>query len=274
MKHMTVLMMTLLAGLSVAQSNSSKLPKVTKQGDVYLSRSKVSLPGGMTQDMSTVGASFYKVDGATAATGIPERCMAFKSGDGAAEAAANASGATATPKAPVSLDAGNPLPVHPGGAAYATLQRQKNGSAISYAASTPTLPPPPAKLVIDIPGAKGGFPAMKGKTFPSTAALKFTAPAAGEAVTLQTNFAWSNPTREATATVILMGQDEEHDVTFVCYARDDGSFGFPAAFQSELKRQGFVEGRLSSVGRMNSRSYREGDALLNVTVSEFEIRTE
>lgn len=114
---------------------------------------------------------------------------------------------------------------------------------------------------------------MKNMAFPTTAPVVLTAPRVDDNVTLNTKFTWSNPTKDATTMVLLTGMQEEGGVMFTCTAVDDGASTFPAAAVMALKAKGFTLGQLTMVGRMNSRSYRQSDAQLNLRVMTVEMHS-
>jgi|GEM_PF-3391025 len=254
-----VLVGAALCGAVVAQTTGLK--PVTMQGDVTLTRSVMSIPGMPDMDSGTVTATFRRVRGGSGAGQVPEACVVTRASAGQASPGGSAIGGGTED---VSVDAGDPITVRYAQSPYATLKRQTVGKNITYQAATP-VPAPTAALVVDVPGAAGGFPAFRAAAFPSSAGLKLTAPKDG-AVSLETKFTWSNPTNDAATHVMIVGSDERAQLAFVCTARDDGAFAFPEASRAELKRLGFRSGTLTMVGRQGTRVHRVADAQLNVHV--------
>ncbi len=131
--------------------------------------------------------------------------------------------------------------------------------------STP-LPALPSGLTVDVPGASGGFPAFSGTPFPTTPqAVTLTAPADGS-VTSSTTFAWSSPSNDPNTLVLIGGVQPSPAASFVCFARDDGSFSFSSATQAQLATAGFTQGQLNHTGRFAVRTTVQGDAVLNTYI--------
>ena len=252
MKHL-LLLASLLSGASSAQGT----PPITMIGDVYLSRSELSMPGLAPQVTATTSASFFKGTSTLAAALSQDLCTVVKEGDGVPQVPA---GSASTPAA---LDAGTPLVLRTAQASYAQLVRSA-GPQYTYRSTVPALPAPPAGLVLNIPGAKGGFPAFSGVPVPVSDPPRLTVPAAGESFTVNTAFTWSNPTKDPNATVLLTGMSDDSDVMFTCLAKDDGTFTLPAATAAQLRALGFESGTLTGVGRTVSRTFRSGSAALTV----------
>lgn len=176
-----------------------------------------------------------------------------------------------------SLDAGDPLTVNANGSVYATLTRQTSEvegetlySYITDFMNPPAPPLPDTGLTLDIPGAEDGFPAFAGVALPSVAAFALTGPEDTTAITTGTTFTWSGGANGTNIAVVLFGSGEVGEaetVSFACYARDDGSFTFPADTQAALNEAGFTTGSLVSAGRLASSSQTQGDALLNLVTA-------
>ncbi|PYE52759.1 hypothetical protein [Deinococcus yavapaiensis] len=275
MKRLTFSLSTaaLLVGITLASGATAAnppLPPITRVGVVSIGRSSMQMPGVGSMDVVTSNASFYRGGGESLGSAARDVCTVLASVPDAQEP--STPGLDTPEKAPnvVSLDAGNPLVLRGAAQSYANLPRFKQGATISYAANPPLRQAPPANLVIDIPGAQGGFPAMKNMAFPTTAPVTLSAPKNGVGVKPSTTFTWSNPTKDANTLVLLSGTQEEGGVTFTCTAIDDGTFTFPAATAAALKKAGFEVGQLTMLGRMSSRSYRQGDAQLVLQVTSMQ----
>ncbi|GGL88063.1 hypothetical protein GCM10010840_27620 [Deinococcus aerolatus] len=254
MKHL-LLLAPLLSGVTSAQGAAP--PPITMVGDVSLSRSELTIPGMAPQVTVSAAASFFKGSTALTASLSQDVCSVVKDEDGLPQAPAAASGT------PVPLDAGTPLALRTAQAPYAQLVRS-GPPQYTYRSAVPALPAPPAGLVLNIPGAAGGFPAFSGVAVPVSDPLRLTAPAAGESFTLKTAFTWSNPTKDPNATVLLTGMADDSEVMFSCVVKDDGTFTLPAATAAELSALGFGSGILTGVGRTVSRTVRSGSAVLTV----------
>lgn len=259
--------MVLIGVLLAAFSASAADSKVTRVGDVTLSITSMALPGLGSRDMVMGFAAFRKGTGSAGNVRAQDVCFVTKTAEAGPPGSIPGEPASSKPPADNSLDAGDPLTLRQGAQTYTTLPRRKQGQAISYTTGMQAaLKAPTAGLVIDIPGAAGGFPAMKDKAFPVTAPVKLTAPTPDDDITPATTFTWANPSKEASTLVMLTGAQEDKDLFFTCMAVDDGKFNFPAATLAELKQKGLDSGHLMTVGRMSSRTYQEGDALLNIRV--------
>ena len=251
----------LLAPIALAQV--SKPQSIAKVGDVYLTRTYIAAPGMNGQDSVRVTASFFRGTASLATSLTRETCTVQDGGDGPLGLPSVLPDAAAI-QAPTFLDAGTPLVMYAGAGVYAQLNRLRQGSRISYAPTVPSLPTPPARLVLDIPGASGGFPTFTGVEVPPSEPPRLTSPTADDDVTLNTPFRWSNPTGDANATVLLTGMQDDPELVFSCLVRDDGTFSFPQEIAAQLRSKGFVSGMLTGVGRTASRTYRSGDAALSV----------
>ncbi|WP_019588562.1 hypothetical protein [Deinococcus apachensis] len=261
MKHALWTLPLLLAPIALAQV--SKPPPITKVGDVYLTRTQIAVPGMPAQVTAAVTASFFRSTSSLAAPLTREVCGVQEGGDGPLGLTSVPSNASPV-EAPTFLDAGTPLVLRAGSKGYAQLKRTRQGSRISYVSTVPTLPAPPPGLVLDIPGAPGGFPAFKGVEVPPSDLPRLTVPTRDEDVTPSTTFRWSNPTHDANTTVLLMGMQEDPELVVSCLVRDDGTFSFPPEVVAQLKAKGFTSGMLTGVGRTSGRTYRSGDAALSV----------
>lgn len=261
MKRCLWILPLLLAPATLAQT--SKPQAITKVGDVYLTRTLIAMPEMPPQVTASVTASFFRGTSSLATPLTRETCAVQDGGDGLL-GLPGVSPDAAPVQAPTFLDAGTPLVLHAGSKPYAQLNRLRQGSRISYVPTVPTLPAPPSGLVLDIPGAPGGFPAFKGAVVPPADPPRLTSPSADEDVTPNTTFRWSNPTRDPNATVLLMGMQEDPELMFSCMVQDDGTFSFPPEVVTQLKSKGFTSGMVTGVGRTTSRTYRSGDAALSV----------
>lgn len=261
MKHSFWILHLFLAPIALAQASNPQ--PIAKVGDVYLMRTHIAVPGMSGQDTVSVTASFFRGTASLASSLTRETCSVVQGEDQTLGLPRMPSNGAAI-QAPTFLDAGTPLVMHASSKAYAQLNRVRQGSRISYAPTVPTLPAPPTALLLDIPGASGGFPAFKGVKVPSSEPPRLTLPSADEDVTLNTTFKWSNPTGDANATVLLTGMQDDPELAFSCLVQDDGTFSFPAGVAAQLKSKGFTSGMLTGVGRTTSRTYRSGDAALSV----------
>ncbi|MFC4454728.1 hypothetical protein [Deinococcus sonorensis] len=257
------------AVLSAAASSSTPLPPVTRAGQVSLTTVQVPLLGQGLSTTVTVEARFVPGQGEAAGVEAHDACT-VQAEDPAASPDQPRPDAWTSASVPArTLDAGDPLTLR-GAQPYALLPRTRQGQLFSYTLRAPLPQAPPPDLKLDIPGAAGGFPAMKGLTVPTVAPLALTAPAADD-VTPDTIFRWSNPSRDPGALVLLTGRQDDGDLIFSCTAVDDGSFSFPAATAAELRRRGFT-GSLTMTGRMVARGYRQNDAQLVLRVMRLQMR--
>lgn len=261
----------LLVG-AAALAQTTQLPPITKVGDVSLTRTRLAFPGMPAQDRVTVTASFVKGGAPLGGAATRDACLVQDVGDDEPTLPSVPSEAPSM-AAPTFLDAGTPLVMRSGANTYAQLARSGSGARqpISYAPTVPTLPAPPAQLVLDVPGAKDGFPAFANVAVPSAEPPRLTAPALDEDITPTTSFRWSNPTGDANAAVLIMGMSADPELVFSCFAQDDGAFAFPAAFTAQLKAKGFEAGMLTMIGRTTARTVRSGNAALGLRSSVYEM---
>ncbi|WP_158679952.1 hypothetical protein [Deinococcus sp. NW-56] len=263
----------LLTALLVGSGLATDPPKVTRVGEVSVVVTRISVPMLGDRDMVVGTGSFRPGSDAGGPLRSQDQCFVAEMDDGQAAPTGQPPGA-ASPAPGLSLDAGDPLTLRLGTQVYATLPRRQQGQVISYATDMPNpLKAPPAGLVLDIPGAAGGFPAMKDRALPTAALLRLTAPAAGDPVTPQTAFQWANPSNDPATQVMLSALDEERGLALTCLAVDDGAFSLPAATAADLKARGWGEGLLTTYGRMATRTYQQGDARLTLNSIVMQVNT-
>ena len=170
---------------------------------------------------------------------------------------------------PKALDAGERLTIRGGGHDLGAAERMVMDSGpikfINYIAAD--LPELNGDLLLDIPGATPGFPAMTGVAFPTMPpAMDLQASTPLSAITKSTTFSW---TAGSSGNLVILsgdGKAGEKDANFSCMAADDGRFAFPADTKAEMDKLGFTDGHLTNVGRIAGSSHVVGDALLVISV--------
>ena len=217
----------------------------TKTGAALLSRYS-SVLGGKAQTL-TVGsgvfntASFKGAPPSLATSGIPDSC---ELGDPAPPDPIQ------TPKGR-SLNAGPQLTLKSGAQTYASLPKKiAQDGAIMYGDGQTPLPTLPAQLSVQVPGAAGGFPAFTASFPPTPQKVQLSAPAPGATVTPDTTFRWSNPSNRADTTVLFSISQTSPDTSFsfLCFAKDDGSFSFSNEVKAALSGRGWRSGKILSTG--------------------------
>ena len=171
------------------------------------------------------------------------------------------------------IDAGDVLTVSSQGSVYVTLENQ--GNLYGKPFSGDPLPFPPRNLTVDIPGSANGYPAFAGAAF-APAPEQFALSVSGgdfKNVTADTVFSWTGA-----------GSDQGYfwfsgagrnangaSVNFGCFARDDGSFTFPAQARQDLAAAGFTNGVMyNAVREARARIIRDKTAL-DLSVAYFEV---
>lgn len=168
---------------------------------------------------------------------------------------------------PISLDAGPQLTVKTDPDTYALLQRQIEGSSISYLATN--LGPLPATARVEITGAAGGFPALNAAMPSLPAEFDLSATPSLTEVNKDSLFSWTDPLG-GSAQMVLIGYQSVSDTEFIgftCIAPDTGSFSFPAQTKAELDAAAFSKGQLFLAIRQNSRTQTQGDTHLVLSAS-------
>lgn len=249
-------------------------PKITRVGDVTLMVNGMDVPMLGMQYMIMGTGSFNKASAERNNAIAVDACFVMNTKESKERPVGSVPGdEKPTKEVNNSLDAGDPLTLRNGADTYHALKREVKEGVYSYATPLKAgLKAPKPGLVIDIPGAANGFPAMKDKAFPSVEIVKMTAPPIKGAVTLDTTFTWSNPSNHPSTLVMLTGMEPDKDLVFTCLAIDDGQFNLPASTVADLKAKGFTSGQLMTVSRMASRTYVEGDAQLNIRVMTMQVQ--
>ncbi len=231
----------------------------TKTGAVVLSRYSSVLGGG--EQTQTVGsgvfntASFRNAPPSLANSDIPDSCQLGNP---------TQPDPIDTPQSAPTLDAGSKLILKSGAQTYTTLPKQSQNGDILYGDGTTPLPNLPSQLSVQVPGAPDGFPAFTASFPPTPQKVKLTAPAIDRTVTPDTVFRWSNPSGRADTVVLFSISQTAPDTSFsfLCFARDDGTFSFPNAVKAALSGRGWKSGKILSTGAFAYNVVPKGNAVM------------
>ena len=170
------------------------------------------------------------------------------------------------------IDAGDTLTLSSGTDVYTTLTGGSSGYSKPY--SREPLADPPRSLSMSIPGTANGYPAFASSTFPTVPGDYDLSVSDGDVknVNANTTFTWTGETSsDAYFWFAGAGRNEDGEsVTFACFAKDDGSFTFPSATQSELAAAGLVNGELLYSVRDARSRIIQGKTALDLSVAFYE----
>lgn len=128
----------------------------------------------------------------------------------------------------------------------------------------------PAELTVTLPGDK--FPARELVTFPEAVpSFSLQSPADVTALRADTAFSWTTDAAGKDTFVLLTGSSDDGTSSFICYAKDDGSFTFPKS--TPMATPAFA-GKLESAARLRYRSDFKDDNLFMPMIGSLEVYLE